>query len=270
MKNAYLSFVISILVSVMFAFQLSAQNDLTCTDAENAPQSLDCTTGANETGDPGDGTADAELTGCLNGADVTWNAYQFPPELLEFEFDGMGNAVLFEGPDCGNLTEIECGASGTFPNDPTMTYFVAQEDGEDFEIVIPAPPANEDCNNAATLSGSLTNENNSCASPVAGSCGGDHSVWYEITVSAGGTTLEVEITGGTIANAELDIFDACPGSGGVSVATNGACSDLVDAECLAAGTYYVEVSSASGDVGTFDISETKVLLDLQKIYVQEP
>ena len=226
--------------------------ELTCADAESNPSLEDCSSGASETGVPGDGVPDPELTGCLSGEDVVWFAYQFLDEVLMIDFDGGGTAVLFEGATCSSLSELECGGIITIANDPNMTYFVGVEDGETFDLNPITAPSNEDCP-GDPLSGTLSDENNGCASAPTGSCGGNHSVWYEVTVGSDGTTLTVEITGGTIADPEINIYDAC---GGLEVSTAGACSNVVEAACLAEGDYYIEVSSAMP--GTFDIEESQM------------
>ncbi len=227
--------------------------ELTCADAEANTMVEDCSSSINETGVAGDGIPDPELTGCLSGADVVWFSYQFTSDVLMFEFDGGGTAVLFEGTDCNSLSEIECGGVINWLIDPNLIYFIAVEDGESFDLNPFTAPSNEDCP-GDPLSGTLSGQNNGCASAPTGSCGGDHSVWYEVSVGSDGTTLIVEITGGTISNPEINIYDAC---GGLEVSTSGACNDVVEATCLAAGDYLVEVSSDLP--GTFDIEETQMM-----------
>ena len=153
--------------------------ELTCADAESNPSLEDCSSGASETGVTGDGVPDPELTGCLSGEDVVWFAYQFLDEVLMIDFDGGGTAVLFEGATCSSLSELECGGIITITNDPNMTYFVGVEDGETFDLNPITAPSNEDCP-GDPLSGTLSDENNGCASAPTGSCGGNHSVWYEV------------------------------------------------------------------------------------------
>lgn len=257
---------LSILNSLFFCFffftslQVFSQEP-TCADAESNSITVDCTTGNSSfTAGPGDGTDDPELAGtCLDPADVEWYAFSIDPAIITFDFDDFGDdVVLFEGADCSSLTELQCqGGFNTYTNAGDL-FFVAAVDGADFEFIFPAAPSNEDCSSAEPLNGTLSAQNNVCANAPSGGCSGDNSVWFEVDVANDGTTLTVEVTpdgANPIANPEVDIYDSC---GGAAVSTNGACTDVVEAECLLAGTYFVEVSSAAADAGEFSIEETPV------------
>ena len=188
---------------------------------------------------------DTEAQSCMAGVPGVWYMFTTDPALSTFDIDG-GGYELFEG-SCGSLNQIaDCGLN-TITADPNTTYFVLLDQGT-VDFTTPAP-GNEDCNNPDPL-----NENgtamgtNVCATAPTG-CNGDHSVWYEVDVTTNASTLVVTIIGGTISNAEVAIFDGC---GGTQVDMMN-CNDTATADCLAAGLYYVEVSSTTADAGTIDI-----------------
>ncbi len=234
-----------------------SQEDL-CTDATANAILIDCSTGT--TFDMGSGATgpDAELAGsCLDGMDVSWYAYTFDIGVITFDFTGTGDYVLFEAADCASISagsEIASSCAGDVTDYTiihSQVYYVALLNGDSFEFTTSTAPSNEDCGSPETLAenSTETNQTNVCASAPSGGCGGDHSVWYEVDIAADGTTLEIVISGGSIANVEVSIYDNC---GGTDV-SNAGCIDNPIADCLAAGIYLVEVSSATADAGTFDI-----------------
>lgn len=249
-----------VLVSItllFFSFQSIAQNpEDDCAAAFGNVFMVDCfsssplgAVGSNS------GNPDPEAS-CLGGTDVTWYAFEFDAAVVSFGFvDVDTDVALYTGPDCSSLTEIVCQGSMLVPNVPGEIFLVAAVDGQEWEINIPQVPNNEDCTSAEPFSGTLTSQSNVCASVPTGGCSGDNSVWYEVDVLSGGTTLEIEITSNGIANAMVSIFDGC---GGTQV-DDMSCSDVVTAECLTAGFYYVEVSSDNADAGDFDITETQTM-----------
>ena len=196
---------------------------------------------------------DAELSGtCLSAVtDVEWWAYEFDTQVFSFEFSGNGDYILFEGDNCGSLVEVTCGnQTVTIDHTNTSTYYVAVTDASDFDItMITETPANADCADAEPLSGTDSGDN--FCGTASTSCG-DVSSWWEVNVPNSGTTLEISVTG-TIVGPMIAIFDGC---GGNQVGDM-LCGNTNIVDCLPAGDYWIEVSSASGDEGTIDIMETQ-------------
>ena len=242
---------LSLLLSATF---LMAQGDDDCTNAEQNIISVSCghnvLYSAGMTSGP-----DAELTGACTSPDVFWFVFDFDADITGFTVNASADVVVFEGSDCASLgMEIDCGDMEEILITPGNFYFIGVEDGEDFTLDVPQAPSNEDCNSAEPLSENGTDSgNNVCASPPDGDCGGDHSVWWVVTVTSDASTLEIEITGGEISNPEVAIYDGC---GGNRIDIMGNCDDMAMAECLVAGDYWVEVSSSTADAGTIDILAT--------------
>ena len=249
-----------VLVSItllFFSFQSIAQNpEDDCAAAFGNVFMVDCfsssplgAVGSNS------GNPDPEAS-CLGGTDVTWYAFEFDAAIVSFGFvDVDTDVALYTGPDCSSLTEIVCQGSMLVPNVPGEIFLVAAVDGQEWEINIPQVPNNEDCTSAEPFSGTLTSQSNVCASVPTGGCSGDNSVWYEVDVATDGSQLDVTITPSgalPIVSPAVSIYDEF----GNQVDVANSCSDVAMAVCLVAGTYSIEVASAAGDAGEFDIAET--------------
>ena len=240
-------FVLSILLFGVLGAM--AQGDDDCSSV--SPINLAC--GHDDDYDTNNPTGpDAEPVSCLSDV-LYWHAFTFDPGVLEFTIVGTGDVGIFEGSDCASFSELDCTSNATITITPGETYYFALEDGAEFNLTTSMIPPNEECGDAASLgeNGSDTGTN-VCATPPAGACSGDHSVWWEVDISTPGSTLVIEITGGTIANAEVAIYDGCVGTqlDGMN------CTSIATASCLPAGPVFIEVSSATADAGTITIEST--------------
>ncbi len=186
---------------------------------------------------------------------------------------------------------IDCADATTGGNDEVInatgltigdTYYVRVYSFDDvtdagtFDICVttpPQPPANDDCNDATSLSVSPTD---TCVTSVSGTtenatqsiaaitCNGatgnsDDDVWYSFVATA--ESHDITVTPGTIRNVVVDLRSGvCDGSN-IDCAndTGGGNVEVLDATGLSIGTtYYVRVYSNGGAIraGTFDICIT--------------
>jgi len=193
-----------------------------------------------------DACPDLNEATCLPDDPGVWYTFTTDASVAEFDLSGT-DFELFEG-SCGSLTSLGC-TGGIVAADETLTYYIWV--GVDAAISTPVQPANDFCGSAVDATGGITGENNNCATADDGFCSdqGDASVWYSYDIGSGILSLDVNVTGVTMTNPAVAIYDAC---GGTSLAED--CSGSLSTGCLAPGTYYIQVSSTATDAGTFDLA----------------
>jgi len=198
-----------------------------------------------DTGDSGT-TPDPEATSCMMGLDGTWYHFTTDPSVPEFTISGT-DYELFEG-SCGSLTYVDgCGNGLNIPADSNTDYYILVNG--DFTLEFPLAPDNDDCATAIDASGGISGQSNSCASSDVSICGsdGDASVWYYIDIGTDLQSLTVEVLSSGIVDPVLALYESC----GSQILEE--CSALFTADCIAAGTYFIQVASDYVNVGSFDL-----------------
>ena len=211
------------------------------------------------------------------------------------------DAAIFSGT-CGAFTEVACnsycGGSGTTTNVSVNaaclaagTYYISVDDDKvicsgtagTFSITVTqtsagaGASANNACASAVNLgtisTTTTTTGNNNCATAdqTSPSCFTyTNNVWYKFTVPAGGGSYNVTVNSNTLQYPDVAVFSGTCGAF-TELACNSECGGdftetisnvSTNANCLAAGTYYISVdddaATCGGSTGTFSIIVTQV------------
>ena len=221
-------------------------------------------------------------TGCATGNpdDDVW--YSFTPggTSLTVALSAIGSNLstsgamiqLFSGT-CGSLTSVTCGNTSITTNVTSgITYYIrvysagtgsigGTSTGSAFSITAtattpPAPPANDDCSGAVTLTSGTTNNTgtvwsatSSSTIPVDCATGDpDDDVWYKITASSTNLSITLSSIGSNLitSGTRLQLFSGACGS-----LTSVACGTTNITAVISSGSiYYIRVYSAgTGSIG---------------------
>lgn len=166
-----------------------------CVDAEDLG-TLDCTVELSGAGDI-DACPDIEAT-CQFGDDGVWYTFNVDASVVNtFSFTGGSEYEVFTGPDCNNLTTVDCD-DGALANltDITSTYWVLVYNTGSFTVESDTDvPANDDCASPDALVPGVEGYN-TCATGNFAYCGFDassHQVFYEYT-NTNGNNVDLDIT----------------------------------------------------------------------------
>jgi hypothetical protein len=219
-------------------------------------------------GTPAAGTANATAPACPAGTSVL--------SLTGGAASGCGISFQWQSsPDNATWSNIAGGTTSTYTASVSgTTYYHCTTTCSNSGIsststatnVTSTVPSNNDCANAINL-GSVTtattttgtnvcttgDQSSSCHTPA-------ENVWYKFTVPAGGGSYDVSVNGISIVDPCLSVYSGTCGS-----LTNVACtygtttSAGVGANCLTAGTYYINVDDDLGTAGTFSLTVTQTI-----------
>jgi hypothetical protein len=175
---------------------------------------------------------------------------------------GLTNVNCTYGSTSSASTNADCLAAGTY-------YINVDDDAGSagtFSLTVTqtsagsSAPANDNCASAISLgtvsTTTTTTGTNQCASAdKTSTCHTpSRNVWYTFTVPAGGGSYAVSVTGGTIVSPCLTVYSGTCAGLTVKACTYGV---SVNANCLAAGTYYINVDDDIGTAGTFSLTVTQ-------------
>ncbi len=221
-------------------------------------------------------TADKAST-CHSPTDNVWYTFTVPAGGGSYAVSVAAGTIInpcitvYSGA-CAGLTVKACtyGSSVNANCLAAGTYYIAVDDdfGTEgtFSLTVTqtisgaTSPVNDACASAISLgtvsTTTTTTGNNTCATAdKASTCHTpSENVWYTFTVPAGGGSYAVSITGGTITSPCLTVY-----SGACGGLVQKACTynSTLNANCLAAGTYYINVDDDFGTTGTFSITVTQ-------------
>jgi len=231
-------------------------------------------------------TADVAFNGCAATQEesTVWYSYTVvnPVDEITITLAGTGTAitnpafmVLDADAGCNGVPLDELCAAGALTIDcPPSEIFILvgsafDEAGEfTLDISLGNPtPGNDLCANATAEPALVACVPNAISGTNAFACPEDFTltgcnididptVWHEITLPAGSTDLEVNVTSGSIS---ITLWDTCPLAGNAfpPVCINGA--DIIDLQGTGGGTYYVSVSSTDGNEGPYSFDLTPVV-----------
>jgi gliding motility-associated-like protein len=237
------------ILTALFFNSLSYGQDL-CSGATDLG-TISCGDNPADMGTPGH-NPDSEATDCMIGLAGTWFSFTTVDALQEITLFGP-DYELFEG-SCGSLNFLDGCTDGLVVNvDPSEQYYLLVNGS--FSIETSSVPSNDNCSNAIDATGGISGENNFCATDDLSICGsdGDASVWYSYNLDQDVASFEVIVNSTGITDPVLAIYESC---GSIILEE---CGTTLTLECLSAGTYYIQVASAYGNNGTFDLTFTETL-----------
>ena len=234
----------------------------------------------NSTGNVWAATASASIpVGCATGNpdDDVWYVFTPSATILNVSLTAVGSNLttsgtrlqLFSGT-CAGLTSVACGTTGITTNVTSgATYYIrvysagtgsigGAAAGSAFSITATAtaPPANDECAGAVTLTNGVTNNagtvwaaTTSSSIPVGCSTGNpDDDVWYKVTPTNNVLTVTLSAIGSNLSTSgtRMQLFSGTCGS-----LTSIACGKAKVVSNVKVGTtYYIRVFSAgTGSIG---------------------
>ena len=207
---------------------------------------LSCGDSAADVADSGT-TPDPESTNCMIGLDGTWFTFNVTDALFEFTISGT-DYELFEG-SCGSLNYVDgCGNGIVVAGDASTQYYILVNG--DFTVDTPSAPSNDECSSAIDATGGgVTGVDNNCADADASLCGsdGNATVWFVYDVAQNLSSMEIDVSG-TITDPVIGFYSDC------STQMTEECSGSLIMECLAPGTYFIQVGSDYPNTGSFDLN----------------
>lgn len=226
-------------------------------------------------------TAD-KSSNCHSPTENVWYKFTVPAGGGSYSVSVSGGTItspcltVYSG-NCSGLTNVSCDYSSPISASclAAGTYYINVDDdygtAGTFSLTVTMTSAgtsvsNDACASAISLgtvsTTTTTTGSNSCATAdKSSSC---HSptdnVWYTFTVPAGGGSYNVSVIAGTMTYPTISVYSGTCGSlTGVKCAYGYGSSVSLDVNCLAAGTYYINVDDDYGTEGTFSLTVTQTI-----------